>query len=417
MSVESIVADEIIARLTPDINAIIGRLDALTAVQLDINTQVRDMKTAIEQAVAECPCEPVAPPPVDPPPATDALDWTPDKSIAAGAYSVENNQWGASDRTGRQGVSIAALADGGVTATLQWQWSTGASEVAAYPAVLYGRKPGWMEGTAQDVLPARIASLSKLTSDYATTSTVTGKGQLAYDLWVVPTDQAVSGFNAAPKVAEIMVCLDPFGGYGLDRNPAWYQEDATIAGKIWKVYRAENFAGGWRFLVFQAPESRPAGTIDFIPFLTYLRGKGWLTGQEYITSVELGVEPTEGAGTTVISRFSVSAEVAGVVSPPEPAPVPADPPGSFRWRDKLVTLSPTGQILFDGVLTQENAKTLGVVEALQGPDGLLWQKNSAGEVYRWTGSASGDYERMPSWPFPLDATLASITASGSISLP
>ena len=404
MTVESLITDEIIARLTPDINAIIGRLDALTAVQLDINTQVRDMKTAIEQAIAECPCEPVAPPPVDPPPATDALDWTPDKSIAAGAYSVENNQWGASDRTGRQGVSIAALADGGVTATLQWQWSTGASEVAAYPAVLYGRKPGRMEGTAQDVLPARIASLSKLTSDYATTSTVTGKGQLAYDLWVVPTDQAVSGFNAAPKVAEIMVCLDPFGGYGLDRNPAWYQEDATIAGKIWKVYRAENFAGGWRFLVFQAPESRPAGTIDFIPFLTYLRGKGWLTGQEYITSVELGVEPTEGAGTTVISRFSVSAEVAGVVSPP----TPADPPGSVRWRGALWTISQTGKILRDGAVIHETSLTSGVVAIWIGADGLLWQRNSAGAEYRW--SSTEHWTLMPAAP------TATITASGSISL-
>ena len=63
MTVESVIADEIIARLTPDINAIIGRLDALTAVQLDINTQVRDLRTAIEQAVAECPCDDVAPPP------------------------------------------------------------------------------------------------------------------------------------------------------------------------------------------------------------------------------------------------------------------------------------------------------------------------------------------------------------------
>ena len=68
MTVESVIADEIIARLTPDINAIIGRLDALTAVQLDINTQVRDLRTAIEQAVAECPCDDVAPPPASPPP-------------------------------------------------------------------------------------------------------------------------------------------------------------------------------------------------------------------------------------------------------------------------------------------------------------------------------------------------------------
>ena len=68
-SVEVIIADEIVARLTPEINAIIGRLDALTAVQLDINTQVRDMKTAIEQAVAECPCDEA--PPVDSPPAPE----------------------------------------------------------------------------------------------------------------------------------------------------------------------------------------------------------------------------------------------------------------------------------------------------------------------------------------------------------
>jgi hypothetical protein len=96
---------------------------------------------------------------------------------------------------------------------------------------------------------------------------------------------------------------------------------------------------------------------------------------------------------------------------PVPVPAPVDPPGSFRWRGKLVTLSPTGQILFDGVLTPENAKTRNVQEAVQGPDGLLWQRNAAGEWYRWTGAASGDYERMPTGPHPVTA---SITASGSI---
>ena len=99
---------------------------------------------------------------------------------------------------------------------------------------------------------------------------------------------------------------------------------------------------------------------------------------------------------------------------PAPAPVPVDPPGSFRWRGKLVTLSPTGQILFDGVLTPENAKTRNVQEAVQGPDDLLWQRNAAGEWYRWTGAASGDYERMPAGPYPVTA---SITASGSIGAP
>lgn len=190
MSVESIVADEIIARMTPEINAIIGRLDAICAVQIDINQQVRDLKAAIEQAIAECPCDEA--PPIDPPP--------------------------------------------------------------------------------------------------------------------------------------VVVVPDP-------EPPA------------------------------PGPEPAPA-------------------------------PPNPGPV-------------------PVTVPVPADPPGSFRWRDKLVTLSSTGQILFDGVLTPENAKTRNVVEALQGPDGLLWQKNSAGEWYRWSGLASGDYERMPSGP----ASVASITGSGTIAGP
>lgn len=179
-SVETIIADEIIARLTPDINAIIGRLDALTAVQLDINTQVRELKAAIEQAVAECPCDEA--PPVDPPPVV-----------------------------------------------------------------------------------------------------------------VVPV-----------------------------------------------------------------PEP-PA--------------------------------PGAGAGS----------------APPSPGPVPADPPGSVRWRGALWTISPTGQILRDGAVINETSLTSGVVAIWIGADGLLWQRNSAGAEYRW--SSTEHWTLMPAAP------TATITGSGTIAGP
>jgi len=75
MTIQSINADELMTRLNPVVDALLQRMDSLMQVQIDINQQVRtngqqiaDLRTAIEQAVAECPCDDVATPPVDPPP-------------------------------------------------------------------------------------------------------------------------------------------------------------------------------------------------------------------------------------------------------------------------------------------------------------------------------------------------------------
>lgn len=94
---------------------------------------------------------------------------------------------------------------------------------------------------------------------------------------------------------------------------------------------------------------------------------------------------------------------------PVPVPVPVDPPGSVRWRGALWTISAARQILRDGAIIPETAKTSGVQIIYKTPDDLLEQQNLAGEIYRWTGAP--DWERI--YPQPQ----LSIAANGTIPRP
>jgi len=56
----------------------------------------------------------------------------------------------------------------------------------------------------------------------------------------------------------------------------------------------------------------PAGEIDLAAIINYIttrqdaKGNPWAVGNEYVSSVELGVEPVEGTGDIVVYDYKVS---------------------------------------------------------------------------------------------------------------
>jgi len=231
--------------------------------------------------------------------------------LTAGSYAVENNQWGRGPITDySQCVAMGGVAaDGSVSARWTWRWPAEPGEVKGYPAIVFGQKPGYPV-TPNTNLPRQVNAISQLTSSWSTRSTYTGKGQLTFDLWLTRDANRYPSFPQTPITHEIMVAVEPYGGYGLDRNPAWFVEDITINGVRYKTYKADNFPPGasqqWRFLVFQMLTPMTQGTLDFKPLFDYLKSRGFITGNEYLSSLEFGTEPVEGTGDVTVDSFKAT---------------------------------------------------------------------------------------------------------------
>lgn len=230
---------------------------------------------------------------------------------SSGSYMVENNQWGKDGVTGGFSQCVAmtgAGADGSVSALWTWTWPSGPNEVKGYPAIVFGQKPGY-SATPQSNLPIRLDVATHVTTSWATRGAYTGQGQLTFDLWLTRDGVPHDRFVDTPITHEIMVTLESYGGYGLDRNPAWFVEERTINGVDYKIYKADGFGTPpqtWRFLVFQVQGPMTQGSLEFKPLFDYLKTQGFIQGNEYLASIELGSEAVEGSGAIFVDAFKAT---------------------------------------------------------------------------------------------------------------
>jgi hypothetical protein len=288
-------------------------------------------------------------------------------------YWVINNTWGQGSIPAgafTQGVGGGSTPDGRVAFRMQWQWPDGDSEVKGYPAALYGRKPGTASYTASLLrasgkVPSSSAAagapfpvklpVPPLNAHVAFEHNAppTGRGHLAFDLWLQSDDTQGDHWPGSSITHEIMVPLEHWGNYGAHpggRNPAWYDHDATIAGKLFHVYTAKDGDGcsrynfgsldgthgraGWKFIVF-IPDASPAAPADvnLAAIVNHVAtrkdacGQPWAVGDEYLVSAELGVEPVVGTGDITVYDYRISS-AAVTQTPPTTVVVPARSPGS-----------------------------------------------------------------------------------------
>jgi len=285
-------------------------------------------------------------------------------------WTQGDNAWGAGNRTRGTapdqyeeylGVSPMVGPDGEVALRIKWRWpyiSDSDSAVKAFPSVLSGMKPGfhssdsWFNGHPVALLDGSFAQvaptgstpgtfmpqqlpITALTAKFARSDVTspTGQGQLTFDIWLQSQPGQDSGGTANSSVThEIMIPLGNWGNYGAypnGRPPQWFDHDAVINEKLYHVYctkdqygvLAYNFGylnghygrAGWKMIAF-VPDVTPvpAGEIDLAAFINYLKtrtdhdGTPWAQGNEYLASVELGVEPIYGTGDLVIYDYKVS---------------------------------------------------------------------------------------------------------------
>lgn len=255
-------------------------------------------------------------------------------------------------------LSVSTTA-GHAPAAARWRWGfpTGVVEIKNYPSLIAGEKPGWAnvgprpagipvllpDGTTStvapsgptpnDFFPIALSSLSAgggktITSTFRWThnETPTGRGHLAYDIWLCSSPIQGSGFSAPPITTEVMIQLDswgspiPYGRHPDGRNPGWYHHDVTLLGIDWHVYHSDttatdSFNGEWRFFVFQPDATQvplPLSSLDLAALLSYVGTVGGYAGwtstdatATHVVSVELGIEVQDGTGDLTLWNFTV----------------------------------------------------------------------------------------------------------------
>lgn len=295
---------------------------------------------------------------------------------------VQDNRWGQGtikDRAFTQEIGVwnSWGPAGEVAYRTRWNWPQGTTEVKGFPAAIYGAKPGHYSTTSKfagsyDIkltdgsirteaptgptpgatLPLQLP-LSNVTAkaNWQHGATPTGQGQLTYDLWLQSSAKQDIGFVASSITHEIMVPLTNWGNYGAypnGRNPAWYDHDATIGGRLWHVYITKASDGCWRYdfgnlngaygktgwkMIAFVPDTPITGEIDLAALVNYMIGRkdacnqSWVQGNEYLVSSELGVEPVVGTGDITVfdHRFMTAASAPAPPPAPAPAPTPAPP--------------------------------------------------------------------------------------------
>jgi hypothetical protein len=228
-----------------------------------------------------------------------------------GAYKYENNMWGADKARGftPEQCLLTRTVNGSKQVGWTWYWPGMDRSVFAYPQIMWGWKP-WSGGKPSDArFPARVGDLKSLTMDFEVQTDAQGTYNLAPEIWLTSSGAWSEAPNPKLITTEIMFWMD-------------YQQGATPAGSIvdrpvingvaYELWKMDNIGNkgdgtGWTIYSFKSPTIQHAGRIDIQALLAYMVGKGWVSKDEYVASVEFGNEVMGGSGTTWVKRFEVNA--------------------------------------------------------------------------------------------------------------
>lgn len=226
-----------------------------------------------------------------------------------GPYEIENNTWG-KDQLGKKDLTDYSQylflgrknETGEQTYGWSWRWPLYDGHVKAYPEIKYGWKP-WSATPLTPGFPKKIDSITELTADFDITIEASGKYNLAFDLWLVS--------EAIPKpeniTYEIMVWVDNLNWATMDVDAEELQElgGIQIGNQDYSFYKGNVNSGGWSYYAFVKKQSQLKGALDLNAFLVYLVDNGYVSGNDYLASIELGNELLHGEGTTTVHAYSL----------------------------------------------------------------------------------------------------------------
>jgi hypothetical protein len=229
----------------------------------------------------------------------DCDDWA---LVNRGNFQAQNNTWGkGSISDWSQCIGIEINPDGTLDGRWTWDWHFSGSGVMAYPEIIFGQKPG--SSTTSPELPIKLADLGEVTVSYDVTSTHTGSGNLAFDIWLTDIDNP-STWGVPPITHEIMIWLENYGGMMPGGS---FKERVSIDGSDYNVFVGEHWGDGWRYMAFARVKPQLGmGSLNISGFVSYLLEKELVTGEEYMASLEFGNELVSGLGETILTQYNVT---------------------------------------------------------------------------------------------------------------
>lgn len=212
--------------------------------------------------------------------------------IPMGRYWVNNNLWGQDAGSGTQCVEDTYRNGEAIGWRTDWDWTGEPYQVKSYASAVLGWHWGWKSDDTG--LPVRLSSGTPVPSAWDYSVSTDGTAAVNYDLWL--HDVAAPDWADDP-VDEVMIWLSAHGGAGPIGNRV---DTVRVAGQSWDLYRGEilDDAGDhmWWVHSFVHTNGTTSFDADLTEFTDTLVQRGDLRAEQYLSSVQAGVEVFQGRG-------------------------------------------------------------------------------------------------------------------------
>jgi hypothetical protein len=326
------------------------------------------------------------------------------RPVAAGAYTVQNNEWGSGAPQ-----SITTNGNAGFTVTASSINNATNAAPGGYPSIYAGCHWG---NCTQGELGAPPVQVSRLTVPGTVTTSwkTTQPGgsaayDVAYDVWFNQTPAAAG----QPDGAELMVWLNHHGPV----QPFGSQVGtATIGGVSYQVWDGAQPWGDTITYVMASPATS-VRDLDVGALAADAVRRGYIRTSWYLTDVEAGFELWRGGAGLATDSFSVNLSSGGGTPASAPAPAQGQPPApssasAFGISRQAISPDPTApQVATNATVNVTNAgpamasNVTVVIEVLSSAGIVVGSRSWAGqnvaphqvlnETDAWIAATAGTY--------------------------
>lgn len=168
--------------------------------------------------------------------------------------------------------------------------------------------------------PRQVNNIASYTVSAAWSMTGDNSSGLLCEVWLAAAAATTGQLAKTHEVAFFPRCSPPTITWlnGLAAVGAGFTDSNGVA---WLVKQSLSGTGEPYFIAYRPSFVDHQGALPFHSLLSYLKGQGKITGNEWVNGVGFGVEPHSGAGTLTIDTISVSATAGSL-----PVYVPPGPP-------------------------------------------------------------------------------------------
>lgn len=221
----------------------------------------------------------------------------PEKSVAGGAYIVQNDEWSS---TAPECITVGGGTEFAVASSSINKPAS--DDPGGYPSIYSGCSAGVC--TTGSKLPIKVSRIGPgmISSSWATTQPSSGTYDVSYDIWFNRTPST----SGAPDGGELMIWLAHRGGSQV--APAGQPvAHLTIGGRAYTVwaYRASG-SSAYRISYVMDRSTASVRSLDIGAIIADAAHRGYLAGTSYLLNVQAGFELWQGGSGLETRSFALN---------------------------------------------------------------------------------------------------------------